>query len=251
MIKKYIAVFYLGLKNSLIYRSNYVIKLILQFANLIVSLLMWSWISKTNNSIDFRSLAQYLVITNITVLLFTTNPAFQLSNLIKSGKIVNFITKPVSLFWYLYFQNIGYSAPLLVFYFLMILFFKVQFKVIILLLLYLAIAYLMFFSMMMLLGTLGFWVINMWPLRAGINAIYSLLGGLYFPLSLLGQRTYSWIHFNPFSLVTDAPARLISGVLDTYAVNNVLVLGIWTAIFLIGYRMLLTKGLHKYDGASV
>ncbi|BDR59757.1 ABC-2 family transporter protein [Lactobacillus xylocopicola] len=251
MVKKYLAIFYLGLKDSLIYRSNYVIKLIIQFVNLIVSLLMWSWISRKNSLIDYRSLAQYLVVTNITVLLFTTHPAFQLSNLIKSGKIVNFITKPVSLFWYLYFHNVGYSTPLFIFYFLMILFFKVQFKTMLLLLCYFVLAYLMFFSMMMLLGSLGFWVINMWPLRAGINAIYSLLGGLYFPLSLLGQKTYSWIHFNPFSLVTDIPARLISGMLDTHVVNNFCMLGIWTFIFLIGYCVLLTKGLHKYDGASV
>lgn len=251
MIKKYIAIFYLGIKSSLIYRSNYVIKLILQIVNLLVSLLMWSWISKTNDSINFQSLAQYLIVTNVTVLLFTTSPAFQLSNLIKSGKIVNFITKPVSLFWYFYCQNIGYSMPLFIFYFLMIYFSKIPLKTTILLLLYFVIAYLMFFSMMMMLGTMGFWVINMWPLRAGVNAIYSLLGGLYFPLSLLGPKTYSWLHLNPFSLVTDVPARIISGTVDPHMVNNVFMLGIWTIIFGLGYCILLSKGLHKYDGASV
>ena len=48
----------------------------------------------------------------------------------------------------------------------------------------------MFFMLVSLVGNLGFYLINMWTLRPLINSVYLLLGGLLFPLNLLGNNIY-------------------------------------------------------------
>ncbi|MCT7781048.1 MAG: ABC transporter permease, partial [Lactobacillus iners] len=115
IMKKYLPIFYLGIKSSLVYRGNYLIKIITQVLNLIVTLWMWCWLMG-NNVHNFNYLAKYLIMTNTLSLLFSIAPTFTLADLIQSGKLSNYLTKPVSLYWYLYLTYIGSQLPLIIFY---------------------------------------------------------------------------------------------------------------------------------------
>lgn len=193
-MKRYLPVYYLGLKNSLIYRANMIMKLVLQLASLLVTVLMWKFILAESG--NFQQMARYLLATNLISLIFTTGPVFQFADMVESGNLSLYLTRPLSLYWYLFNYNLGLQTPLLLLYLILLLFLVKSAGPVFLLLIYLFLSSLMFFSLMMVLAMLSFWLLNMWPLRSGINAVYLLLGGLYFPLNLLGP-VYQYLKYNP------------------------------------------------------
>lgn len=247
-MRKYLPVYYLGLKNSLIYRANTVMKLALQLVSLLVTVLMWKFILAESS--NFQQMARYLLATNLISLIFTTGPVFQFADLVKTGNLSLYLTRPLSLYWYLFNYNLGLQTPLLLLYLLLVLFLVKSAGLMLLLLIYLALSSLMFFSLMMLLAMLSFWLINMWPLRSGINAVYLLLGGLYFPLKLLGPA-YQYLKYNPFSLVTDFPARLLTGSADQRDFfANCLAACCWLLFSVLLEKALFQKGIKTFEGAG-
>lgn len=247
-MKRYLPVYYLGLKNSLIYRANMIMKLVLQLASLLVTVLMWKFILTESGS--FQQMARYLLVTNLISLIFTTGPVFQFADMVESGNLSLYLTRPLSLYWYLFNYNLGLQTPLLLLYLILLLFLLKSAGPVLLLLIYLFLSSLMFFSLMMVLSMLSFWLINMWPLRSGINAVYLLLGGLYFPLNLLGP-VYQYLKYNPFSLVTDFPARLLTGTTDWRDFfANCLAVCCWLLLSVLLEKTLFKKGIKTFEGAG-
>lgn len=247
-MKRYLPVYYLGLKNSLIYRANMIMKLVLQLASLLVTVLMWKFILAESG--NFQQMARYLLATNLISLIFTTGPVFQFADMVESGNLSLYLTRPLSLYWYLFNYNLGLQTPLLLLYLILLLFLVKSAGPVFLLLIYLLLSSLMFFSLMMVLAMLSFWLINMWPLRSGINAVYLLLGGLYFPLNLLGP-VYQYLKYNPFSLVTDFPARLLTGTTDQRDFfQNCLAVCCWLLLSVLLGKALFKKGIKTFEGAG-
>lgn len=247
-MKKYLPVYYLGLKNSLIYRANMIMKLVLQLASLLVTVLMWKFILAESGS--FPQMARYLLATNLISLIFTTGPVFQFADMVEFGNLSLYLTRPLSLYWYLFNYNLGLQTPLLLLYLILLLFLVKSAGLVLLLLIYLLLSSLMFFSLMMVLAMLSFWLINMWPLRSGINAVYLLLGGLYFPLNLLGPA-YQYLRYTPFSLVTDFPARLLTGATDWRDFfANCLAVCCWLLFSVLLEKALFKKGIKTFEGAG-
>ncbi|UYX12917.1 ABC-2 family transporter protein [Lactobacillus delbrueckii subsp. indicus] len=247
-MKRYLPIYYLGLKNSLIYRANMIMKLVLQLASLLVTVLMWKFILTESGS--FQQMARYLLVTNLISLIFTTGPVFQFADMVESGNLSLYLTRPLSLYWYLFNYNLGLQTPLLLLYLILLLFLLKSAGPVLLLLIYLFLSSLMFFSLMMVLAMLSFWLINMWPLRSGINAVYLLLGGLYFPLNLLGP-VYQYLKYNPFSLVTDFPARLLTGTTDWRDFfANCLAVCCWLFLSVLLGKTLFKKGIKTFEGVG-
>ncbi|MCD5452209.1 ABC-2 family transporter protein [Lactobacillus delbrueckii] len=247
-MKRYLPVYYLGLKNSLIYRANMIMKLVLQLASLLVTVLMWKFILAESG--NFQQMARYLLATNLISLIFTTGPVFQFADIVESGNLSLYLTRPLSLHWYLFNYNLGLQTPLLLLYLILLLFLVKSAGPVFLLLIYLLLSSLMFFSLMMVLAMLSFWLINMWPLRSGINAVYLLLGGLYFPLNLLGP-VYQYLKYNPFSLVTDFPARLLTGTTDWRDFfANCLAVCCWLLFSVLLGKALFKKGIKTFEGTG-
>ncbi|CAM3140843.1 ABC-2 type transport system permease protein [Lactobacillus bombicola] len=247
-IKKYMPILYLGMKDNLVFRSNIILTIILQVANLAVSLWIWNLLLPHS---DFINMARYLILTNTTTLIFTTTPLYYLAGLISSGRLSMYITKPISLFWYIFLYSFGRQFYILIFYLVLLVILSNNFIIVVFLFFYFIVANFMFFNLMLLLGELSFWIINMWPLRNGINAIYLLLGGLYFPLNMLDKRIYSWLQYNPFSLVTDVPARLIiSGGNTNAIIKYFFVVFLWLVGFNFLRKYIFKIGIKKYEGVG-
>lgn len=244
-IKKYAPVLYLGIKDNLIFRSNTILTIIMQILNLAVSLWMWNLLLPR---VNFLNMAKYLIFTNTTALIFTTTPLYFLAGLISSGKLSMYITKPISLYWYFFLYNFGKQCYILMFYLGLLTVLCHNLLTIAFLFCYLIVSDFMFFNLMLLLGELSFWIVNMWPLRNGINAIYLLLGGLYFPLNMLDKKIYSWLQYNPFSMITDIPARLIINGLDNQVVVYFLGVCVWLVIFNCLRKYIFQIGIKKYEG---
>ncbi|SYW14949.1 ABC transporter permease [Oenococcus oeni] len=239
------------------YRGNEIIRIVTQFLQLAITLLMWSTIygdeHKIINGFNLYQLSQYLIVTNLLSLLFNTYPIFHLANSIKKGQLNTLLIRPISVYGEEIAGFIGSQAHII---FLDILVLSLishfnSIRTIIIFWIYIVLAFIMFFNIMMCFGTLSFWIINMWPLRSASNAMYLLAGGLYFPLSFFGSQISKWLELNPFALVADVPAKILTGqIVQNSILTYFLAVIIWTILASLTYRVLMKKGLHKYEGVG-
>ena len=214
---KYLAISLVNLRAKLSYRGNELVRLSVQLGRMLVSIWMWVFIythsTSTINGFSLPVLIQYFVFVTILSTLFSTSPIFRLSNQIRSGRFTTILTRPISVFWEGLAAHVGSQLLAIAFVLIALLVlipFAGVFKILVAAV-YLIVGFFMFYTLTMFAGTFSFWLINMWPLRSAINALFLILGGQYFPLSFLGERLSNWLQFNPFSLLTDVPARYFSG----------------------------------------
>ena len=110
----------------------------------------------------------------------------------------------------------------------------------------------MFFLFMSWIGTFGFWLIQMWPMRPLIGSMYMLLGGLVFPINLLPDFIFNILTYTPFAVV---------GYHFTLALQNkytivelekyIMISAFWGMIFYLLYCYSFKKGLKKYESMGI
>ena len=254
---KYLAIALVNLRAKLSYRGNEVIRIMVQLRRMLVSIWMWLFIythsASTINGFSLPKLIQYFIMVTILATLFSTAPIFRLSNQIRSGKFTTILIRPISVFWEWFAAQLG-SQLLTIGFVLVALLMMIPFAGALKVLTitgYLAVGFLMFYTFTMFAGTLGFWLINMWPLRSAVNALFLILGGQYFPLSFLGKGLANWLQYNPFSLLTDVPARYFAGrITSSSLLLDFAALVIWLLLFGFCYRLLLARGSQQYEGVG-
>ncbi|BDR56277.1 ABC transporter permease [Xylocopilactobacillus apis] len=252
---KYLVIATNSLLARVTYKSNEITLLVTKILQMLVSIWMWMGIYHASghqsiNGFLLSDMVKYLIITNLLSILFSTTPIFKLANRIRDGSLNTLLYRPISIYGENFASYLG-SQFLYLVVILILSVFTFDFKEGLLLGSYIIVSFIMFFTLMMVLGTLGFWLINMWPLRSGVNACYLVLGGLYFPLSFFGTRIVKVLEFNPFSLIADVPARMITGQ-NTYSIFTYFLANIiWIIVFLGLYKLLLNKGIKKYEGVGV
>ncbi|KRM67618.1 membrane protein [Apilactobacillus ozensis DSM 23829 = JCM 17196] len=253
---KYLIIGFNSLTAKLVYRSNEITYLLTQCLQMVISILMWISIyhgtdRHTLNNMALSQMIQYLVITNLTAILFSASPIFRMANQVKSGQLTTILLRPISIYGEQITYYVGSQFPYLCINFGLLLIYSnqsLQSKLI--LITYLTLAFIMFFTTMLVIGTLSFWLINMWPLRSAVNACYLILGGLSFPLTFLGKGIYKWLQFNPFSLVADVPARMVTHLIND-STPYFIAVSSWLIITLLIYRILIKVGIKKYEGIGI
>ncbi|WP_155286785.1 ABC transporter permease [Lacticaseibacillus zhaodongensis] len=253
---KYLLIGVNSFSSRLAYRSNEITKLATNIARMLVSIWMWRFLYNNQSSIggySIENMTKYLIITNLAAIIFSTSPIFRLSSQIRTGALNNLLYRPISIFGEGLATFLGgqiiYIIVLLVFLVAQLIS-KSPFQML-LLVVYMLACVMMFFTFMMLLGSLSFWLINVWPLRSAVNAAYLLLGGLYFPLSFLGSKYTFLLSLNPFSLVSDVPARLLLGQSGESITTYLAVVVGWIIVFILLYRVVIRKGIARFEGVGV
>lgn len=255
---KYLYVFLASLKAKLIYRTNFVLEYGLTILQVGVSIFVWEALYSQKALVvpnySLEKLNAYLFLANFLALSFSVAPAFRLATQIKSGCLSTLLERPISLYGEHLAYFIGEQFLGMVINLCLVVYFGtlsgISVSMLLLLVIYLAFAGVMFFSLMMILGMLAFWLIELWPLRSFVTACYLLFGGRYFPLSL-PNKVFIVIQYNPFSLVTDIPARFLTVGLSGYELIRCLIVTLgWTFIFSVLYKLILKHGLRLYEGVE-
>lgn len=256
---KYAVIFWTSLKEKVMYRTDLWLQYILLGLQLVVNISVWQALY-TNDALmlkgySLKQLSLYLLSTNLLALLFSVAPAFRLADQIKSGRLSTLLLRPVSLYGESLVHFLGAQVPSLLLklgvigYLLWTL--ELSLWRLLWLLVYLALALLMFYGLMLLFGMLAFWLLELWPLRAFVTACYLMLGGRYFPLSSLPEAIFRFLQYNPFSLVTDVPARIMTGQLALERSSNyfLAVLG-WIMLLTMIYKFTFLRGTKRYEGVE-
>lgn len=107
----------------------------------------------------------------------------------------------------------------------------------------------MFFLLISLIGNLGFYLIEMCPLRPIVEAMFLLFGGLLFPLSLLPKNAYKIFSISPFSMVGYKFSMALQKMMSVdMLIHEISISIIWAVIFYLLYKITFKLGLKRYEG---
>ena len=243
----------------LAYRGNFIAGLFNLMIQIGLSIFMWLAIYRFSDSTEIAGMSVsqmmvYLLIVNLLSLLFTFSPLFRLGELIHSGKLTAYLLRPINIFGQGLFEYFGENLFYVVIFLVLFLIFSplihVSAGLTCLAVVGTLLTVVMFYLMITLLGISGFWLIQLWPLRSVLSAMYLLLGGRYFPLQSLPQQ-YSWLTYNPFSLAGNELSMMYLGKIDAYQLMlNLSAVISWIVLFTIIIYFLWKKGLRHYEGVG-
>jgi len=255
-MKKYISIFKTDFISALAYKWDFLGSLFLRLITLLSIIFMWNGIYNSGGEFENYALSDiivYLLFSTLIFSIFSSRIAFRLSYLIRTGELSIYLVRPISIIKESFAVSFSDKIINLIIFFGILIFTTIllSFNIInvILGVLMIFFSYIMYFYMLSCISLLGFWLIQMWPLRALYNAIYTLFGGLVIPLSFFGEKISNIFKYNPFSLIGFSISETIIGKSD----HNQIILyfvatSIWIVLFLGIYLIGWKKGLRRYEG---
>ncbi|OGK33536.1 hypothetical protein A3F57_05520 [Candidatus Roizmanbacteria bacterium RIFCSPHIGHO2_12_FULL_36_11] len=230
MVKKYLSVFIITVKEYFVYRLNFVLWRFRVILNILIPLFLWSAVLDKNpviGSYNRTQFVSYLLFGNLIGTFVFGTRTFDISSDINDGKIINALLKPVSFFNYHFAREIADKALNLFFAIFEILFliwlFKLNFIYPRNLLLFLPIfvnSVLISYFINLSLAFIGFWTTEVWPIRFIFIILLSFVAGNYFPLDILPPTIYKLILFTPFPYMFYLPAKILISHSTTSNVAN-------------------------------
>lgn len=234
------------------YRFNLLSKIAINSLQFIMLYFIWKSIyssSGLNKIGEYNSMEMsiYILITNLTIVLYNFTHMHRLARLVKTGKLSTILLRPISIIKESFFEYLGSKVSIFTLFILIVLIAKIEYKPFVII--YILISLLMHFYVLATISTIGFWILQTWSLNGLLNGIFLILSGTYFPLDLLPKYIFNIIKYNPFSLVSYTLARILqSKVSFNELITYIVVCVIWCVILRILLSILMKMGLKNYEG---
>ena len=257
-MKKYFLTFMNRLMTTIVYRFDFVCGLALTAFNVMISVFVWNAIYKTSTIDSFRGysfedMVVYLVLTNISSMVFSFDICFRIGNMIRTGQFSTYLFRPINVLYDSFFDYLGRCfISILIFIgtvFIYDLYSGIGIFDFLLTLSYFFLCIFLWFQIASIISLLGFRVIQMWPLKPILRGVYMLFAGMYFPISFLPSGFSRIIAYNPFGMIG---CNLSEVVMGKYIQSKVFTLNIYLVLCIIIlnliYRVLYKKALKLYEG---
>ena len=260
-MKKYVIIVLNQVTVKLQYKFNMGVAFISRTIPIFMSYFLWNNIynSMNGNKVGNYTRGQmltYIILVNLTNFLFNFRHMRELGKQIQEGTLTTLLLRPVSILNQSFATFIGdkffiiivYLSGILMYGFLgyfkdMLYFLEVVG--------FMILCFVMFFYLLSFLSTIGFWLIEVWPIQVIMIGVYSLFSGSYFPLDLLPKGIYNIFKYNPFSLIGFASVRTIQGMFSHKEMAvYIFVTIIWMIVLRIGYEKAFRRGLKIYEGVG-
>jgi len=260
-MKKYIIIALNQATVNLQYKFNTAITFISRTIPIFMSYFLWTNIYKSMNGSKVGNytrsqMVTYIILISLVDFLFNFSHMRELGKQIQEGTLTTLLLRPVSILnqslatfiGKKFFMIIIYLSGILIYgflgYFKDILYFVEV-------LVFMILCFVMFFYLLSFLSTIGFWLIEVWPIQVIMMGVYSLFSGSYFPLDLLPKGIYNIFKYNPFSLIGFASVRTIQGMFSHKEMAvYIFVTIIWMIVLRIGYEKAFRRGLKRYEGVG-
>lgn len=254
-MRKYIYIFIANFQMTLAYKLNLVTSVISNFVTIIISFFLWKAVYKGSEMQSIggyteNQMLKYIIFVNLLTLVFSFDSVVRLGGLVRSGKLTTMILRPISMLGEFLASFIGQKMIYILLLTCFFLFtFITQKGLFLLSLIYIVVSFFLFFLLMATLANIGFWLIQMWPLRPVISGVYMLMGGLFFPLSLLPKGVYMLVQYNPFAFFGFHIANVLQGMYQFGELVKLICIGcFWIFGLYFLYKISLKHGLKKYEG---
>lgn len=260
-MKKYIIIALNQATVNLQYKFNTAITLISRTIPIFMSYFLWTSIYKSMDESKVGNytksqMVTYIILISLVDFLFNFSHMRELGKQIQEGTLTTLLLRPVSILnqslatfiGKKFFMIIIYATGILTYGFLGHFKDNLYFAEVIV---FMILCFMMFFYLLSFLSTVGFWLIEVWPIQVIMIGVYSLFSGAFFPLDLLPERIYNIFKYNPFSLIGFVSVRTIQGMYSHREMAvYILVTALWMVILRIGYEKAFRKGLKRYEGVG-
>lgn len=265
-VDKYRHVFAMGLQSALVYRWNFLVRVLFSLLHLAALVILWRAAYAGRESIGGFSFEQTMgyflgmIVANYLISAF--NEDYQIGEEIRGGTINQFLTKPIDYYTYrltLFFANrlvTGVVVLLPILLFLPLLHDYLPRDVEawrwVAALPALLLAAIIQFSIAYCFGLLAFWFLEIQGFVVLSLAIETLLSGQIFPLDLMPPALYAASQWLPFYYQAYFPVAIVTGrIPDLATVQQGLVIqAAWVILFLIGGRILWQRGLRRHTAVG-
>ena len=260
-MKKYIIIALNQATVNLQYKFNTAITLISRTIPIFMFYFLWTSIyksmdgSKVGNYTKSQMIT-YIILISLVDFLFNFSHMRELGKQIQEGTLTTLLLRPVSILNQSFATFIGdkffiiiiYLSGILIYGFLGYFKDMIYFAEVVM---FMVLCFVMFFYLLSFLSTIGFWLIEVWPIQVIMIGFYSLFSGSYFPLDLLPKGMYNIFKYNPFSLIGFASVRTIQGMFSHREMAvYIFVTIIWMIVLRIGYEKAFRRGLKIYEGVG-
>ncbi|MGB9883324.1 MAG: ABC transporter permease [Microgenomates group bacterium] len=221
-MKKYWLITTTLLKEYFAYRLNFVLWRLRNFVSILIPIFLWQTVFFNNQALKNHTVAYFLLLHLISGLIISTTTT-DLAGQIQNGEIINLLLKPISVFKYYFFRDLG--DKLINFFFaiietgIIINIVKIPFfnylnltvQNIVLFLLFAIIGFFSYFFISLLLSFVGFVSPEVWAPRFIFFTLLTILSGFFIPLDFLPKPLFNLLFFTPFPYFIYLPTKIITG----------------------------------------
>jgi ABC-2 type transport system permease protein len=265
VLTKYRHVFNVGLQGGIVYRWNFLIRVVFSLLQLAIVTALWRAAYGQQQEVAGRSfqemISYFLVITLANYFISAFNEDYQIGEEIRGGTINQFITKPIDYFAYrltLFFANRTVTGavvipPVLLALPLLSDFFPQHdeaWRYAVALPAFFLSAVIQF-CIAFCFGLLAFWFLEIQGFVILSFALETALSGQVFPLDMLPQAWLRVLEWLPFYYQAYFPAAIVTGELGPERIQEGFVIQIaWVVLFILGGRLLWNRGLRRHTAVG-
>lgn len=260
MLKKYLLVTRNSLTELFTYRLNFVLWRVRVIVSILITYFLWQAIYGDKQVIFNYSLDKmltYIILLSFINGVVLSTQTFRVAEEINSGKLSNYLVKPLNYFYYNFFRDLADKIINTVFavaeIILLILVFDPPFfwqtnpGNLILFIAAVFLAALLYFEINLILSMIGFWSKEVWAPRFIFFIVVSFLAGTYFPLDIIPGIYYQIISLLPFAYLVFFPLKIYLGQVNlNYILQGIAVSLIWILVLNYLVKIIWRKGLKIY-----
>jgi len=263
-LKKYLVLLQLSWQNQFVYRTSLFMWRLRQFLSSIMSLTIWTVLFASQTNIfnyDQQQMISYVFLISFLQSVVLTTALNGLANDIYSGRISTLLIKPMNIFAYLAAQDAADKLKNVFFVIFEVLLLAWIFKPVITLpsptmlfffLLSVMLGVVLYFLIIMLFGTIGFWSPETWGPRFLFFMVLEFAAGKLFPLDILPRAIQNILYLTPFPYFSYAQTQIFLEKYSTaQAINTLGVISFWVVFLGIGLNFIWRKGIKNYSAAGI
>ncbi len=265
-LSKYLRVVTIGFQNTLVYRWNFLLRVLFSFIPLVGTFYLWGAIFQDPatriGGYAFRGMiSYYLALMLLDSLASPTEDDFQIAGEIRDGLINQFLLKPMdylayrfSLFWsYRLIYTVTTILPVLIVIWFLRHYFSLpgsaaqwtlSFAAVVL-------SAVLQFLVAYCSAMLAFWILDVSAPIFIISSFEFLAGGHVFPLALLPEKIYRLMLLTPFPYEYWFPLGVFLGRLAPGEIARGFAMqALWCAAFLALARGIWSRGIRRYTAVG-
>lgn len=256
-IKVFLGYFDYSIKKFLMYRV-YLIGQILGslILPIILNFFLWSSLIEANPiNYNLKEMMRYIIVSNVILLFTQIHVEHDLERDIKTYRLGQKLLLPVNYLTGICYRYIASSLVSFTIIYLPIIIITSLFtgiKISLIRFLYLIIALILGFLINALfsfiIGSLSFWLTEIWGIAAIRNLLTGLLSGAIFPLDILPDSVQYFMLMTPFPYMTYVPSKLICDPNFSFEIVNkgLIISACWFLVLSLTAFLLMQNGLKKY-----
>ncbi len=244
---------------SLQYRADIVLWTISETMTPLIALAIWYAVAKySDNNVSQSEILTYYVLVFFTFVITNVWNGFFFAREILNGDIVNYLLRPLSVFWHHFLQNVGEKSIKLIVpipLFLLFAFFAPHLlspaifvpRHLAFFAVSVSLALLLHFFIDMSLGALAFWLEDAFELRRYKDLLHDFTSGVMIPFALMPSALAAGLSWLPFRYIVAAPVELLMGKrVGSDAWQVLLIQVAWIVAAAILVSILWKRGLKRY-----